>query len=73
MNARTVIAVAAAAVVVAFGFGLIKGALYGGRRQVAKIEKKGMQDVRKAEAARAAVDREPIGVCVRDQWCRRAD
>ncbi len=73
MNTRTVLGVIAAAVLIAFGIGLVKGAIYGGHRVTAKIEKKGQKDVKKAEVARAAVEREPVGVCVRDKFCRRAD
>ncbi len=73
MNARTTIVVIAVAISVAFGVGLVKGYISGGRSVAAKIEQKGAKDVVKAERARARVDREPDGVCLRDPNCRRAD
>lgn len=68
-----IVAVVVVALVVAFGLGQLRGYFKGASSAVAKIEKKGNKDVAKADRARAAVDREPRGVCVRDPWCRRAD
>lgn len=73
MNLKTTLAVIAIAVVTAFGIGMVRGYVSGGRSVATKIEKKGAKDVAKAETARARVEREPVGVCVRDPLCRRAD